>query len=103
MLSCMLDPVRMFTLSNTGNVTLTGISNTLSGATAGLANYVNLGTTCAAPPPPALPGTLAPGGTCVIAVQFKPLTAQAAGLKAITLNVTDSAGTQSAAINGTAR
>jgi hypothetical protein len=98
MLSCMLDPVRMFTLSNTGNVMLTGISNTLSGATADLANYANLGTTCAAPP-----GTLAPGGTCVIAVQFKPLTAQAAGLKAITLNVTDSAGTQSAAINGTAR
>jgi hypothetical protein len=96
-LFCLLDPVRMFTLTNTGNVTLTGISNTLSGTATDLANYANLGTTCG------VPGTLAPGGTCVIAVQFKPLTAQAAGLKAITLNVTDSAGTQSAAINGTAR
>jgi hypothetical protein len=94
---CLLDPVRMFTLSNTGNVVLTGISNSLSGAAADLANYANLGTTCGASP-----GTLAPGGTCTIVVGFKPLTAQAAGLKAISLNVTDSAGTQSAAINGTA-
>jgi hypothetical protein len=92
---CLLDPVRMFTLTNTGNVTLSGISNTLSGTAANLANYANLGSTCGT--------TLAPGATCVIAVQFKPLTAQAAGLKAITLNVTDSAGTQSAAINGTAQ
>jgi len=92
---CNFDPMQFFTLRNTGNVPLTGIANVLSGTAANLANYANLGSNCGA--------TLAVGNACFIAVQFKPLTSQSPGLKAITLNVTDSAGTQSAAINGTAQ
>jgi hypothetical protein len=60
-----------------------------------LADYANAGSNCGA--------TLAPGATCFIAVQFKPLTSQPVGLESITLTVIDSAGTQSAALNGTAR
>jgi hypothetical protein len=96
-LFCTFDPFRMFMLQNTGNVALTGISNALTATPANqanLANYSNAGTTCGA--------TLAPGASCIIGIQFKPLTSQPAGLKAVTLTVTDSAGTQSAAINGTA-
>jgi hypothetical protein len=47
--------------------------------------------------------TLAVGGTCVVRAQFKPLTTQPTGLKTETLSVTDSAGTQSATLSGTAR
>ena len=47
--------------------------------------------------------TLAPGATCNIEVQFKPLTAQAAGTKPATISVTDLAGTQTSALNGTAQ
>jgi hypothetical protein len=42
------------------------------------------------------------GATCNIEVQFKPLTAQAAGAKPATISVTDAAGTQTATLNGTA-
>jgi hypothetical protein len=45
---------------------------------------------------------LAPGGTCVIRVQFKPLTSEAAGAKNVSVSVTDVAGTQTSAIHGTA-
>jgi len=45
--------------------------------------------------------TLAPGATCVVTVQFKPLTAQAAGAKPATISVTDLAGTQTSTLNGT--
>ena len=46
--------------------------------------------------------TLAPSATCTVRVQFKPLTALPAGLKPATVSVTDSAGTQTSALNGTA-
>jgi hypothetical protein len=107
-LACLFDPAQIFTLTNTGNVPLTGIGNGLIGGTA--ANRANWATfplfsTCG----PAVGGqlvattTLAPGATCTVAVQFKPLTAQPAGAKPATLSVTDLAGTQTSTLNGTAQ
>jgi hypothetical protein len=47
--------------------------------------------------------TLAPGATCNIEVQFKPLTGQTAGAKPATISVTDAAGTQTSTLSGTAQ
>jgi hypothetical protein len=119
MLACFLDPSQMFTLTNTGNVPLTGITQgTLTGiannavtppltAAQSVANYaiVNLLSSCG----PAGGGqfmvntTLAQGATCNIMVQFKPLTAQGPGLKPATISVSDSAGTQTSTLNDTAK
>jgi hypothetical protein len=108
LLGCALDPVQGFTLTNTGNVTLTGITQgVLGGTAANVADYAIRPalSTCG----PAVGGqlvgnvTLAPGATCNIEVQFRPLTSQAAGLKAATISVTDSAGTQTSTLDGTAR
>jgi hypothetical protein len=105
-LACALDPAQVFTLTNTGNVALTGIgTGALGGGAANTANYAIIGvvlgvqqSTC---------GTtitsLAPGATCKVTVQFKPLTSQAVGLKSATLSVADAAGTQTSSLNGTAQ
>jgi hypothetical protein len=112
--ACTIDPIQAFTLRNTGNVPLNGITNGLLGGTAAnVANWSNntgfagLFSTCG----PTGPGTgqligaatLAPGATCSIAVQFKPLTAQPAGAKPATISVTDAAGTQTSTLTGTAQ
>jgi hypothetical protein len=82
---------------------LTGISaGTITGAGSNAANYVwrPLLSTCGT-------GTLGgitslnPGGTCTVYVQFQPQSNQTTGLKAATLSVSDLAGTQSSALNGT--
>ena len=105
--ACALDPSQLFTLTNTGNVTLTGIAQgVLGGNATNDADYtiVRAVSTCG----PAGNGqlvantTLAPGATCVVRVQFKPLTAQPTGLKTATVSVTDAAGTQTSTLSGTA-
>ncbi len=107
-LACLADPSQPFTLTNTGNVPLTGITQgVLGGTAANVANYaINYAfSSCG----PAANGqlvattTLAPGATCVVRVQFKPLTSQAAGTKPATISVTDLAGTQTSQLSGTAR
>ena len=104
-LACTLDPAQVFTLTNTGNVTLTGIGQgTLSGTNVADFSVVRLLSTCG----PATGGqllantTLAPGATCAVTVQFKPLTSEAAGTKNAAISVTDAAGTQTSSLTGTA-
>ncbi len=103
-LNCLLDPAQTFTLTNTGTTPLTGVGGgVLGGAAADVANYLIVPTgtllpTCGN----ATHTTLLPGGTCIVVVQFKPLTAQTAGLKAATMSIPDSAGTQTATLNGNA-
>ena len=98
--ACRADPTQLFTLTNTGSSALTGITaGALGGTVANLANYaiVATGSTCGT-----TLTTLAPGATCTVTVQFKPVTAQGTGLKPATISVTDAAGTQTSTLNGTA-
>ncbi len=105
-LACLADPAQGFTLTNTGNVTLTGITQgSLSGPNTADYALRPLLSNCG----PAGNGqlgsniTLAPGATCNIEVQFQPLTSEAAGTKTVTVSVTDAAGTQSVIIKGNAQ
>jgi hypothetical protein len=93
-------PAQLFTLTNTGNANLTGITvGTVGGTNASDFPINSLVSTCG---PAVLPGkpvgltTLAPGQVCTITVRFAPTTAAGdpAGAKSATLSVTDSAGTQ---------
>ncbi len=100
-IACLLDPAQTFTLNNTGTVPVTGVgAGVLGGTATNVANYAIVGflSTCGN----ATHTTLAPGASCTVTVQFKPLTAQPAGAKPATISVTDSAGTQTSALNGTA-
>jgi len=100
-LGCLLDPLEVFTLTNTGTVPLTGVTGgTIGGADATEFALVPLFTSCGVA---ARGGTiLAPGATCTVGVQFKPLTALTTGLKTATISVTDAAGTQTSTMSGTA-
>ena len=103
-IACFFDPIQAFTLTNTGNVPLSGITQgALSGTNTADFSVARLISTCG----PATVGqvvattTLAPGATCVTYVQFKPLTVEALGTKTAALSITDLAGTQTSALNGT--
>jgi sugar lactone lactonase YvrE len=77
------------TLNNSSNLAVTGVAISILGAEA-----ADFGQTTNCP----ASGTLAPYSTCSIYVTFNP---QAAGNFAAQLNVNDSAGTQTATLNGT--
>jgi len=104
-LACLTKPTQVFTLTNTGSTTLTGIAQgTLGGASAGAYTIVRLNSTCG----PAGNGqtlgqtTLAPGASCAVTVRFQPPTSGSTGAKPATVSVTDAAGTQTSSLNGTA-
>ena len=105
-LACALDPAQIFVLTNTGTVPLTGITQgTLSGTNVADFAVVRLLSTCGPASGGQLLGqtTLAPGASCIVTVQFKPLTSEAAGLKTVNISVSDAAGTQSSQLFGTAQ
>jgi len=97
----------MFTLTNNGNTTLTGIAQgVLGGASAADYTIIRLFSTCG----PADGGqflgqtSLAPGVSCVVTAQFRPRTTDPVGsVRSVTVSVTDEAGTQMSALSGTAQ
>jgi hypothetical protein len=97
----------VFTLTNTGNVTLTGITKgTLGGASPADYAISALTSTCGPAGGGQLVGntTLAPGATCVVTVQFKARTSDPANsVRNATVSVTDIAGTQTSALSGLAK
>jgi hypothetical protein len=100
-------PTQVFTLTNTGNVTMTGIQDaTLGGTNPTEFFIVQQMTTCGPTQPGRVAGStgavvsLAPGASCAVAVQFRPLSAQTTGSKSATLSIVDSFGTQSTTANG---
>ena len=97
-IACGLDPAQLFTLTNTGNVTLTGIAQGVLGG-ASPADYTIRPalSTCGPAGGGQIIGTtsLAPGASCVVTVQFQPRTSDPANsVRGATVSVTDAAGTQ---------
>jgi hypothetical protein len=81
------DPAQIISIANTGGTTATLQTPVLTGNTADFAITAN---TCVA--------TLAPQTACAVSITFTPT---AAGTRAATLSLTDSAGTQTATQTGT--
>ncbi len=99
-------PSQVFTFTNNGNVTLTGIAQaTLTGSNATEFSIVRLLSTCGPAGGGQLAGqtTLAPAASCTVTVQFRPQTTQSTGGKNANLSITDAAGTQTAPLTGTAQ
>jgi hypothetical protein len=99
-------PTQVFTLTNTGNVTLTGITQgVLAGTNPTEFSIVRLLSTCGPAGNGQLLGqtTLAPGAACTVTVQFRPLTSQTTGAKFANVFVTDAAGVQTSTLTGTAQ
>jgi len=97
----------VFTLTNNGNVPLTGITQaSLAGANAADFFIIRLTSTCGPAGGGQLAGqtTLAPGSACLVTVQFRPQAAPApSGVKNATVSVTDAAGPQTSTLTGTAQ
>jgi hypothetical protein len=96
--------VQGFTLTNVGNVTLTGIAvQALSGTDAGKFSLVPLLSTCAGVTGEAAPlTTLPPGEGCVVTVRFQPLATDTKATRHATLTINSAAPPQTAAITGNA-
>ncbi len=97
--------INVFTLKNTGGVPLTHIANPVITVDATNFIIVPQQTTCGTVNPNAANRitSLAPNGTCAIAVQFRPPSQDAANsTQNGTLSITDGAGTQTSALSGVA-
>jgi len=100
-----LAPAQVFLLTNTGTVSLGGITQAaLGGANPTEFFVVRLLSTCGPAGGGQLLGLtlLAPGASCVVTVQFRPLTTLPTGAQSATVSVTDAAGTQTSTLTGTA-
>jgi hypothetical protein len=97
-------PCQGFTLTNTGNVTLTGIAQgALGGANTADYSVVRFFSTCGPAGGGQLLGqtTLAPGASCLVTVQFLPRAADLSGsTRNATVSVTEAAGTQTSTLLG---
>ncbi len=109
LLPCLIGggPCQAFTLTNTGNVAITGVGHgVLGGTNPGDYFVVPLLSTCGAAGGGQIVGvtTLAPGATCSVEVQFRPLAGDPANsVRKATIGVNDLAGTQTSTLTGTAR
>ena len=102
-----LGPTQFFTFTNTGSTTITGIGQgTLGGANVADFTILRPTSTCGAATGGQITAhtTLAPGATCLVEVQFRPLTSEPVGAKHATVSVTaTTVGTLTSTITGTAR
>ena len=99
-------PLQVFTLTNTGNVTLTGIAQgALGGTNASEFSVTRLLSTCGPGGNGQLLGqtSLAPGAACIVTVRFSPVTSQSTGTKNATISVTYTAGSQTSTLTGAAQ
>ncbi len=101
---CASDPVQTFTLTNNGATAVTGITaGVLGGGNTADYAIVPIMSTCGTAAGQLTNiTTLNQGQSCAVTVHFQPQTGEAAGIKNATVSVTDSAGTQTSILSGTA-